>query len=144
MTWRNCLLVDKGERSLDAIIVYFSIISQYREGIMEQVIANRQSGNAWVSLPMDLPRTDGYIAVQDCRELENIWWVENPVTMEWESMLVVDCARPPGTDLAYERMNENNVAMEVDYETAERWGTLGRGIWAHWSTAYPEGPMLER
>ena len=141
MTWRNCLLVDKGERSLDAIIVYFSIISQYREGIMEQVIANRQSGNAWVSLPMDLPRTDGYIAVKDCALLGDIWWVENPNGV-WESMLIVDCARPG--DGAAEWMEENNVAMEVDYETAERWGTLGRGIWAHWSTAYPEGPMLER
>jgi hypothetical protein len=128
---------------LDAIIIYFSIISQYREGIMEQVIANRQSGSAWVSLPMNLPRTDGYIAVRDCNELENIWWVKSPNGI-WESMLVVDCARPAGTDGAAEWMDDENVAMEVDYETAVRWGTVGRGIWAEWAKSFPAGPTLER
>lgn len=111
---------------------------------MEQVIANRQSGNAWVSLPADLPRTDGFIAVHDCALLGDIWWVENPITKVWESMLIVDCARPAGTDGAAEWMEENDVAMEVDYETARRWGTIGHGIWSNWSKAYPTGPMLER
>ena len=139
----QCLLVDKGRRGLEAIIIYFSVISQYRAGIMEMVIENRQSGNAWVSLPRDLPRTDGWIAVQDCALLGDIWWVENPNGV-WESMLIVDCARPPDTDLAYEWMEEENVAMEVDYQTAVRWGTVGKGIKALWSKKYPTGPMLER
>ena len=110
---------------------------------MEQVIANRQSGNTWVSLPMDLLRTDGYIAVRDCALIGDIWWVENPKGI-WESMLIVDCARPAGTDGAAEWMEEENVAMEVDYETAKRWDTVGHGLWAEWSKSYPEGLMLER
>ena len=111
---------------------------------MEQVIANRQSGNAWVSLPMDLPRTDGFIAVHDCALLGDIWWVENPITKVWESMLVVDCARPAGTDGAAEWMIKNDVAMEVDYETAVRWGTIGKGIKASWAKSFPAGPTLTR
>ena len=122
---------------MDAIIIYLSIISQYREGMMERVIENRQSGNAWVMLPLELPKTDGWIAVRDCDRLEDIWWVENPVTMEWESMLIVDCARPPETDGAVEWMLENNVAMEVDYQTAERWGAIGKLTKARWSESYP-------
>jgi len=136
-------LIDKGERGLDAIIIYFSIISQYSQGMMEQVVANRQAGNAWVSLPMDLPKTDGYIAVLDCNELENIWWVENPNGV-WESMLVVDCARPLETDGAAEWFLENNIAMEIDYETAVRWGTVGKGINASWAKSFPVGLTLER
>jgi len=125
------------------ILIYFSVISQYRKGMMEQVIANRQSGNAWVALPTQLPETDGYIAVYDCSEIGNIWWVESPNGI-WESMLIVDCAMPRGTDGAAEWMEENNVAMEVDYQTAVRWGTVGRGVKAHWAKEYPIGVRLER
>jgi len=42
---------------------------------------------------------------------------------------VADCAMPPGTDGAYEWMTENNILVEVDYETAERWGSVGGGIY---------------
>jgi len=118
------------------ILMYYSMISQYREGIIEQVIANRQSGNAWVSLPLDLPKTNGYIAVLDCSKLEDVWWVKNP-DGEWESMLIVDCARPYGTDGAAEWMLEHNIAMEVDYETAKRWGKIGRGFGAWWTDRHP-------
>lgn len=118
-------------------IIAFALISQYSQGMMELVIENRQNGNAWVSLPNVLPKTDGFIAVQDCSELENIWWVENPQTKVWESMLIVDCARPEGTDGASEWMAENNIAMEVDYETARRWETIGSLISARWSESFP-------
>jgi hypothetical protein len=84
---------------------------------------------------MDLPKTDGWIAVRDCNELENIWWVENPVTKEWESMLVVDCARKG--DGTSEWMEENNVAMEVDYQTAVRWDAVGRLARTRWATSFP-------
>ena len=125
---------------MDAIIIYFSIISQYSEGMMLQVIENRQSGNAWVSLPEVLPRTDGYIAVLDCAELENVWWVENPDGV-WESMLIVDCARK--NDGTPEWFLENNVAMEVDYQTAERWGTVGKLVKARWAKSCPAGCLGE-
>lgn len=41
-------------------------------------------------------------------------------------MLVVDCAQ--AGDGTVEWMRENNVVLEVDYQTAVRWGTVGRGI----------------
>ena len=106
---------------------------------MRQVLENRQNGTAWVSLPDNVPRTDGYIAVLDCDELGNIWWVQNPQG-QWESMLVVDCACPG--DGTTEWMIENNVALEIDYQTALRWDRVGQGFMTYWSKQNPIGKML--
>ena len=103
---------------------------------MSQVIENRQSGNAWVSLP-ETPKVDGYIAVQNCGDLGDIWWVQNPVDGTWERFWVVDCAKE--SDGALDWMQENDIALEVDYETAVRWNTVGRGIKIRWSKVDPRG-----
>ncbi|MBU2051218.1 MAG: hypothetical protein KKH61_19900 [Gammaproteobacteria bacterium] len=92
---------------------------------MEQVIHNRTSGNAWVSLPTPLPAVDGYVAVPDCSRLGKLVYLR--YSGPWETFLVADCAMPKGTDGAYEWMTENGIGVEVDYETAVRWGIVGRG-----------------
>jgi len=40
--------------------------------------------------------------------------------------VVADCSMPPGTDGAYEWMTNNNIVGEIDYDTAVRWGVVGR------------------
>lgn len=125
------------------IIIVLSVISQYSPGVMETVVDNRQSGKAWVGLPENLPETDGFIAVRDCSEIGSVWYVQNPNNGNWESFLVADCAMPTGTDGAAEWMEENNVAMEVGYKTAERWGMVGRGFKTCWTKTKPQGMALE-
>jgi hypothetical protein len=124
------------------ILIFFSLVSQYSPGMMEQVIVNRQTGNAWVSLPQVLPLTDGYIAVKDCAELGNIWWAQNPVNEQWESFLIVDCAAP--NDGTIEWMDRYSIAFEVDYETAVRWNTVGRGVYVSWAKENPNDSVYWR
>lgn len=109
-----------------AVAIFWA--SHYSPGVMEQVIVNRQTGNAWVHLPSELPMVDGYAAVQDCSRLGEVLYLRPVGAQSWESFLVVDCAMLPGTDGAHEWMTENNIGVEVDYETALRWGTAGGGV----------------
>ena len=91
--------------------------SQYSPGIMDQVRANRQ---------LDPVHVDGYIAVADCADIGQVWWIRPIGQAEWESFQVMDCAAP--NDGAREWMARNRIIVEVDHLTAVRWGTVGRGI----------------
>ena len=117
------------------LIIFLSIASQYGPGTMEMVVENRQNGNAWVSLPVETPDVDGFIAVQDCENLGDTWYIQNPINGKWESFWIVDCARPGDGSAAW--MEENNIAMEVDYQSAVRWNTVGRGIKVKWAKENP-------
>ena len=104
--------------------------SQYAPGVMAQVIANRQAGLAAPTLPAELPSVDGFIAVVDCAEIGNIWYVRPP-DGDWERHLVADCAGPElRTDglTGGEWMRANNILIEISASTAEGWGVAGRGI----------------
>jgi len=95
---------------------------------MEQVVANRQS---WEQLPATLPPVAGYIAVQDCSRIGEVWWLRPASGGPWEKFLVVDCAGPQlRADglTGGQWMQDNNVIVEVGYPTALDWGTVGRGI----------------
>lgn len=96
--------------------------SQYAPGKMESVVAVRQAGRTAHDLPTILPPTDGYIAVLDCAHIGEIWHIEHAGIVE--SFLVVDCA---GHTATRQWMTRNNILVEVDYETAVRWQTVGRG-----------------
>lgn len=115
------------------IFIALSIASQYSPGVAQEVIENRLANNTIKSVP----RTNGYIAVQDCEDIGKVWYVKNPVSRKWESFLVIDCSMPAGTDGTIEWMVENNIAMEVDHKTAVRWGTVGRGIYVSWTKQNP-------
>jgi hypothetical protein len=108
---------------LGLILTFYA--SHYSDGIMAQVLHNRQTGNAWVSMPMDLPAHDGLIAVRDCEHLGEVWLLRPAGWTTWERHLVVDCARPPGTDGAYEFMS-SGIGVEVSYATALRWENDGK------------------
>jgi hypothetical protein len=99
------------------------IASQYSPGVMEQVIANRQAGLA-VPLPAELPPVDGFIAVLDCADFGEVWFVR-PEGGDWGVYLVADCSGHAETT---EWMTTNNILLEFDYPTVERLGVVGRGI----------------
>ena len=108
-------------RCLLVFTILIGVASQYDPGVMDQVIKYQQAKGA---IPEDLERYDGFVATPDCN-IGNVI-VARPVgSAEWESFLVVDCA---GGDGAYTWMTRNNILVEVDYETAKRWSTVGRAI----------------
>jgi len=111
---------------LHAGLILFALASHYSPGTMALVLRNRQSGNAWVSMPLELPRHDGMIAVRDCWHLGEVWTLRTAGAVDWERHLVVDCARPG--DGAAEWMTLNNIMVEVGYDTAQRWGSIGGGV----------------
>ena len=108
------------------MVILSGIASQYAPGVMEGVVAVRQSGATVADLPHDLPDVDGFVAVKDCDDIGEVIWLRPAGADEWESFLVADCANPAdGADLWMER---NGILVEVDYNTAVRWGTVGKGI----------------
>lgn len=94
--------------------------SQYGADVMIHTIEARIG---WNHLPADvLDRYEVFGAVADCSKIGDEFWVNyNGV---WEKGIVTDCAGNDGTP---QWMEENRVVVEVDYETAVRWGIVGRG-----------------
>ncbi|RLI90182.1 MAG: hypothetical protein DRO89_06270, partial [Candidatus Altiarchaeales archaeon] len=92
-------------------------------GVMDDVIAVRQAGATSMNLPETLPTTDGFIAVEDCSRIGEIVWMRHGGG-DWESFLVADCSGHAETT---DWMKRNGICAEVDYETAARWGVVGRG-----------------
>lgn len=117
--------------TLATLAILTGTASQYDPGVMETVVANRQAGLTAHDLPNPLPAVDGYIAVLDCEEIGNLWLVRPAGSTIWEVFLVADCAgdhlRPDGLTAA-EWMLTNDILLELDYQTAVRWHTVGRGI----------------
>lgn len=109
-------------------VVATGLASQYAEGVMAQVVRNRQE---WGQLPATLPPVAGYIAVVGCEHLGEVWLLRPQGTRTWGKFLVVDCAGPqlrPDGLTGGEWMQNNNIIVEVGYPTAQDWGTIGRGI----------------
>jgi hypothetical protein len=100
-----------------ALVCYAGVASQYGPGIMTNVVEYRRE---WHQLP-PLPAV-GYIAVDDCSRIGERVWVKHGDDVE--PMVVADCA---GDDATRRWMRDNNILMEVDYETALRWDAVGRG-----------------
>ena len=98
--------------------------SQYAKGVMQRVIRVRQAGRTSRTLPENLPQVDGYAAALSANAIGQIWYIQPEGHSHWERILIVDCG---GADGGASWMARNNVLVEVDYETAQRWDTLGRG-----------------
>jgi len=104
------------------VLVTSGWASQYAPGRMEEVIRVRQTRATAMPLPADLPAVDGYIAVLDCAQIGQVWYLRYGETVE--AFLVVDCAGDAATRAWMER---NGILVEVDAQTAQRWGVVGRG-----------------
>lgn len=107
------------------VVAIMGWASQYDPGVMESVIGVRQSaGRTSYTLPTDLPQVSSFIAVRDCSNIGDVWFIR-PEGGEWERALVTDCAGIADGGLDW--MIKNNVVVEVDHETAVRWNTVGKG-----------------
>jgi hypothetical protein len=84
---------------------------------MDRVVEHRQEWHQISALP-----ATGYIAVAECDRIGEQVWVKHGDRAE--PMIVADCA---GDDATRRWMRDNNILMEVDYETALRWDAVGRG-----------------
>jgi len=105
------------------VVMMTGTASQYAPGAMESVIRVRQAGLTRYSLPQEIPAyVDGFIAVEECDRIgETVVVVYKGFV---ETMMVADCSGHAETSSWMER---NNILMEVGYETALRWGIVGRG-----------------
>lgn len=98
------------------MICVSGILSQYSPGVMNNTIHQQQILGR---LPFPTPQVEGYLAVENCSRIgENVW-------IDQLKFLITDCS---GSLQTSQWMWNNNILGEVDYETALRWGTIGRGI----------------
>lgn len=114
--------------NIAAIILSFVILvgtaSHYGPGgVMERTIEARQRMG---HLPQMLPDVDGYVARPYPDDIGKVIWLKPLDYHSWESFLVVDCGGVADGGRAW--MLNNNILVEVDYQTATRWGSVGRGI----------------
>ena len=108
------------------VILFAGIASQYAPNKMESVIRVRQiPGRTSYTITQDLSKYAGFVAMESCIELGNEYYIRPYGAIEWELFLVVDCS---GHQETTEWMFNNNIIVEVDYNTALRWNTVGRGI----------------
>jgi hypothetical protein len=135
--------------------VLTGVASQYGRGRMESTIRVRQSGRTAYDLPTPVPEADVYFAALDCRDIGK-WFMIRPTGVDeegrpqpWESAYATDCAGLRDGGIGFmlfnrhtpmsryqaerwiERVNTGEYdpvyVAEVDYETAVRWNTVGRG-----------------
>lgn len=98
------------------------VASQYSPGVMERVVANRQAGRARIRLPKTLPAVDGFVAAERCSDIGQVWTIRYRERVE--RFLVADCS---GSAATTRWMRRNNILVEIDHQTARRWGVVGRG-----------------
>ena len=130
--------------------VYPGIASQYAPGVMQRTILVRQSGRTAHDLPMRLPEVDGYAAHPLPEMIGEIVWVRPENSSDWYSVLIVDTADPANGGLAFQAYGKSyplsaaqgewirsqirsgelipRVPLEVNYELAQAWNTVGKGI----------------
>lgn len=111
-----------------AIFSYISVTyghaAYYGDGVMEGVVYVRQHSETWAPLPLGVPPVIGFVAVNDCTEIgSRVWlWHEDPPELAGPYW-VVDCRAEQDAAVA----KKKNIIIEVDYNTAKRWGIIGYG-----------------
>lgn len=90
--------------------------SQYAPSVMERVVVRQQ---AYGHLPEELPDVDGFIAVEDCGRVGQIWGVRPAGSVRWHRVMVADCSGHAETSSWMER---NNIPMELGWPLVEDFG----------------------
>ena len=110
------------------VVIFTGIVSQYGPGRMESNLAVRQEGHTAYTPPQDLSPYDGFIAVNDCSDIGNVYYVR-PLGCEicsWERFLAVDCSGHVETTLW---MNANDIFGEIGHASVERFSKyLGKDM----------------
>jgi hypothetical protein len=104
------------------VVIASGTASQYARGVMEDNIRIRQAGRTAHDLPMDITDVDGFIAARECARIGEIWDVVGPLGIE--RFMVADCSGHKSTT---SWMLRDSILFEIDYNTAVRWATVGRG-----------------
>jgi len=114
-------------RALWWLTVPVFLVSQYSPQVMSGVASYRESNG------LHLHDTDGYVAVVEHEFLGDILWLR-PLSGNCESFQVVDWSSPymkrPDGMTGGEWMTKHQIGVEVDAETAKRWGTVGELAYA--------------
>lgn len=114
------------------------LCSQYSPDAMREVVSYREMNG------LHIAKVDGFVAVPDHQFLGDIIWIRQLGADRCESFQVVDWSSPymkrPDGLTGGEWMRLWNVGVELDYETAVRWGTVGE--MAHATRC--DVPALER
>lgn len=146
---------DMGSDSSVEPVVLTGMASQYGWGRMEATIKVRQAGRTAYPLPDPLPTAEVYFATLDCRDVGRRFEIRRTgVDAEghpypWESALATDCAGLKDGGIGFMLFNRHTpmsqrvaeewlrrvhtgeyqpvLVAEVDYATAVRWETVGRG-----------------
>ena len=115
-------------RALFWLSVPIFLVSQYSMGVMRQVASYREANG------LELKHTDGYVAVVDHQFLGDILWLKQLGGDRCESFQVVDWSSPymkrPNGMTGGEWMMAWDIGIEVDHDTAVRWGTVGQLAYA--------------
>ncbi len=113
-----------------SLLIFTGLMSQYDPTVMERSVINNQANG---HLPEEVPHTDGFVALADCGEVGRIVFMRPLGNSNWESFLVADCASKTDSQSdtdsrsGYEWMLTEGIIAEVDYQTALRWKTAGKG-----------------
>ena len=99
--------------------------SHYSPNIMEATVYVRQGFN---HIPENLDSWDGFIARPHCSEIGSTYWIRKQGSENYEKFLVTDCAVRDNSVGALSWMTVNNILVEFDYKTAERWDILWGGF----------------
>jgi hypothetical protein len=102
--------------------------SHYDDGVMDATIRVRQGYN---QLPQNVSSWSGYVARPRCTEVGNTVWLWMPDTNQWEAFLVTDCARRDNGDGALSWMEDNNILVELDWQSRLRFGKPIGGVQIH-------------
>lgn len=103
--------------------------SQYSPGVMERVVAYRQKHG---EIPQDVSGYDGFVAVRECGNIGETYYIRPMGQADWEVFLAVDCASKNDyqstTDprSGYQWMTESSILVEIDHGTAKRWNCVRR------------------
>jgi len=109
-----------------AMQVEYGHAAYYNDGVMAGVVQIRQAGWTAGDLPDPIPDgVLGFVARADCDEIGRRLWICHESEGCKGPYLVADCANSlRGHD---ERMQRRGIVVEIDWNTAARWGVIGRG-----------------
>lgn len=93
--------------------------SRYDPGVFENVVAHRFAQGWWRNEPpRDWHTVSGYAATTDCDQVGTIVLMRPVGAIEWERVLIADCAGD-GATLSW--MTDNSIIAELDYPLFTRW-----------------------
>ena len=99
--------------------------SHYSPHVMAATIEARQG---WEQLPQDLSGYAGFVARPHCDEIGDTVWLRAYGEGNYKPYLVTDCAVRDGSDGAMSWMLDNNIPIELDYDSAVKLDAIGGGL----------------